>query len=302
MTNQFPGNAISAINSAQNFLNANNNPLTQSQQQSYEANGFLLPATYSADQNGLPYTNVPANRQGRLNRNIITWFVPQFGTVRMYINPQNISYGNKKLITKDRTKGGFTLQYWGEDLTTINMSGTTGSSGVEGINVLYQIYRAEQYAFDAVGLTLAANNAAADVANNIVNGVGGALGNSVNQLFGGSPNSPSAAAAGASILGGVLGMDSPNNNLAAQNIPSLAELAFTVEFFWNGEVYRGYFDSFTVNFHADNFLVDYSIVFMATQRRGMQLNYFPFQHAANQGPSQATTPHSYSSGVLTGTQ
>lgn len=295
---QFPDNLISSVNSAQNFLNSTQ-PLTQSQQESFKADGFLLPATYSADQNGLPYTNVPSNRPSTLKRNIITWFVPQFGTVRMYINPQNITYANKKIISKDRTKGGYTLQYWGEELTTINMSGTTGSSGIEGINALYEIYRAEQYAFDAVGLTLAANNAQADIANNLVNGVGGALGNSVNQLFGGSPNSPSAAAGGSAILGGVLGLDSPNNNLATQNIPSLAQLAFTVECFWNGEVYRGYFDSMNVNFHADNFLIDYTMVFVATQRRGMQLNYFPFHRAANQGPSQYTTPNSFSGVVQT---
>ncbi|TKP54045.1 hypothetical protein DVY53_14385, partial [Enterococcus faecalis] len=98
--------------------------------------GFLLPASVSADGNGLPYNHVSNNKPGQLKRNIITWFVPQFGIVRMYVNPNSISYNHKKLLSKDRTKGGFTLQYWGEDLTTINLSGTTGSSGIEGINLL----------------------------------------------------------------------------------------------------------------------------------------------------------------------
>src|SRR5512135_2016378 len=151
------GNLASTLNGA--------NPLTQSQLASFESNGFLVSSTPSADGNGLPYNKINPGVNGKLNRNIITWFVPQFGTVRMYVNPQNIAYNHRKLINKDRTKGGYTLQYWGEELDTINISGTTGSSGIEGINMLYEIYRAEQYAFDAVGLTLAANNASADLAN-----------------------------------------------------------------------------------------------------------------------------------------
>jgi hypothetical protein len=300
MTNQFPGSALSAINTAQNALNNNTNPLTQTQQQSFKSDGFQLPASFSADQNGLPYTQVPSYKQSQLNRNIITWFVPQFGTVKMYINPANISYAHKKLINKDRTKGGYTLQYWGEELTTINISGTTGSSGIEGINALYEIYRAEQYAFDAVGLTLAANNASADIANNLVNGVGGALGNSVSQLFGGSGNSPTAAAGGAGLLGGILGLDSPNNNLSVQNIPSLAQLAFTVEMYYGGWVYRGFFDSMTVTERADNFQMEYQMVFMATQRRGYRVNYFPWTRSAKDGPSSYTSPQSFSGNVQSG--
>lgn len=300
MTNQFPGNLLNSVNQIQNNLNSVQPSLTQSQQETFKSDGFLLPATFQADQNGLPYTQVPSYKPSQLHRNIITWFVPQFGTVRMYVNPSNISYANKKLINKDRTKGGYTLQYWGEELTTINISGTTGSAGIEGINALYEIYRAEQYAFDAVGLTLAANNASADLANNLINGVGGALGNSVNQLFGGSPNSPTAAAGGAGILGGILGLDSPNNNLSVQNIPSLAQLAFTVEMYYGGWVYRGFFDSMTINERADNFLMEYQMVFMATQRRGYRVNYFPWTRSAKDGPSNYTSPQSFSGNSSTG--
>jgi hypothetical protein len=269
------------------------NSLTQQQQNSFKQDGFLLPATFQADGNGLPYSKVPFQHAGQIKRNIITWFVPQFGTVKMFINPENITYAHKKLITKERTKGGFTLQYWGEELTELNIQGTTGSSGIEGINMLYEMYRAEQYAFDSVGLTLAANNASADLANNLINGVGGAIGNSVDQLFGGSGNSPSAAGAGAGILGGILGLDSPNNNLSVKNIPSLAQLAFTVEMYYNGWVYRGYFTDMTVNERSNNFLIDYTMKFVSTQRRGYMVNQFPFQRNPAQGASQYATPHSF---------
>lgn len=282
---------LNGLNSAQNFLNGNN-PLTQSQQESFKSDGFLLPATFSADQNGLPYIQVPSYKPSSLNRNIITWFVPQFGTVKMYVNPQGITYGHKKLINKDRTKGGYTLQYWGEELTTINITGTTGSSGIEGINALYEIYRAEQIAFDAVGLTLAGNNAAADLANNLVQGAGNLIAGAV------GANVPGSGSAIGSALGGILGMSSPSNNLALQNIPSLAQLAFTVEMYYGGWVYRGFFDSMNVRERADNFLLEYDLVFMATQRRGYRVNYFPWARSAKDGPSAYTSPYSFS-GVVT---
>lgn len=282
--------AISGISQAQATLNSLN-PLTQSQLASFQSNGFLVASTPSADGNGLPFTKIATGVTGSISRNIITWFVPQFGTVRMFINPQNITYNHRKLITKERTKGGFTLQYWGEDLSTLNISGTTGSSGIEGINMLYEIYRAEQYAFDATGLTLAANNAAADLANNLVQGVGGALG----QLIGG--DNATAAAGGAGLLGGILGLSSPNNNLSARNIPSLASLAFAVEMYYNGWVYRGYFENMTITERADNFLFDYQMTFVVTQRRGYRTNYFPWHNNPKGGPTtnQAFYPNSANS-------
>ncbi len=284
-----------AIGDAQNFLNNKNNPLTADQRDQFKSDGFLLPASFSADGNGLPYTKVPSFRAGQIKRNIITWFVPEFGIVRMYVNPNAISYINKKLIHKDRTKGGYTLQYWGEELTSINISGTTGSSGIEGINMLYEIYRAEQYGFDAVGLTLDANNASADVANNLVNGIGGAIGSAVGGLFG--ADSSTSAAGGAGLLGGILGLDSPNNTLSAKNIPSLAQLAFSVEMYYNGWVYRGFFENMTINERADSFLFEYQMTFTATQRRGYRTNYFPFHRSAKDGPSQYATPNSFSGEV-----
>lgn len=290
---------VSGANSAQNFLNANN-PLTgtgsiQNQQ------GFNAPEVPEANGNGLPYSSIASNfNEPVIRRNIISWFVPQFGVAQMFVNPENISYASKKLITKDRTKGGFTLQYWGEDLTTINISGTTGSSGIEGINMLYEIYRAEQYAFDGVGLTLAANNASADIANNLVNGLGGALGGAINGLFGGDPSSPTAAAGGAGLLGGILGLDSPNNTLSAKNIPSLAQLAFTVEMYYNGWAYRGFFENMNVTESADNFLMQYDMNFVVTQRRGYRVNYFPWTRSAKDGPSQYTTPNAFSGNVTIG--
>jgi hypothetical protein len=281
---KFLDDGVSAIGDAQGFLNSKNNPLSDAQRDQFKSNGFGLPAVPSADGNGLPYSKVKSMRDGQIKRNIITWFVPEFGIVRMYINPNSLVFSHKKLIDKTRTKGGYTLQYWGEDLTTISLSGTTGSSGVEGINMLYEIYRAEQYGFDAVGLSLDAKNAAVDIANNLISGIGGAIGGSAGAGIGG-------------LLGGLLGSESNNNNLSNTNIPTLAQLAFSVEMYYNGAVYRGYFESMTVTERADNFLHEYQINFVVTQKRGYRLNYMPFHKSPNEGPSQYNTNNSFNGHV-----
>lgn len=299
MANTPLDDAIKGLDQAQKFLN-NNTPLTQSQANQFRADGFALPATFSADGTGLPFSKVTTNRPAQMKRNSMTWFVPQFGLVRMPLNPARLSITDRKLINRDRTKSGFTLSYWGEDLTTINLSGTTGSTGIEGINLLHEIYRAEQYAFDSIGLTLAANNASADIAHNLINGIGAAIGGSIGGAIGGAPGQPNGAAIGTGILGGILGLDSPFNTLSARNIPSLAQLAFTVELYYGGVVYRGYFESMVVNEQADSFPIEYQIVFIATQKRGYRLNYFPWTHAANQGPLQYASPYSYSGEITNG--
>ncbi len=270
------------------------NAATAQQQASYQSNGFLVNSTPSADGNGLPFTNITPGVDGQITRNIITWFVPQFGTVRMFVNPNKIQYSHKKLIGKEKTKGGFTLQYWGEELSTLDISGTTGSSGIEGINMLYEIYRAEQLAFDAVGLTLAANNAATDVSNLVSQGIGGAIGQTI-----GLTNLSAPSTGG--LLGSVLGLSSPNATLSCANIPSLASLAFAVEMYYNGWVYRGYFDSMTVSEQSEDFLLHYDIKFTVTQRRGYRTNYFPWHESPVSGPSQYTTPYSFSGNVIQNT-
>lgn len=278
---------INSVNSIQNFQN-NNTPLTESQQSQFKSDGFLLPASFSSDGNGLPSSKVSPFRNSQLKRNIITWFVPEFGIVRMYVNPNNITYSHNKVISKDRTKGGYTLQYWGEDLSKLNIIGTTGSSGIEGINVLYEIYRAEQYAFDGTGLSLAANNAATP---NLLNSI---VGGDTSNLLGGTVNGV------ANSVGSLLGLDTPNTGLVANSINSLAQLAFTVEMYYDGWVYRGFFESMTIQERADNFLLEYNMNFVVTQRRGYRTNYFPWSKSAIDGPSQYTSPYSFSGNVSTG--
>jgi len=248
----------------------------------FENNGFVVSPTPGADGNGFPSSKIPTLAKGIRKRELIHWFVPEFGVVKMYINPSSISYNNSKLITQERTKGGFTLQYWGENLTKLSIQGTTGSSGVEGINVLYELYRAEQLSFDAVGLTLASNNAAVQGAEQIISGIGSGLGDLIGGNGGGG--------VGSTIANGLFGIDTVNSQLAPRNIPSLAQFAFAVEMYHQGWVYRGFFENMVINERADNFLWDYTINFTATQRRGYRTNYFAWHRSPLSPSGSADNP------------
>ncbi len=77
-------------------------------------------------------------------RHLMVWELYDGTMVEMYINPQQVVFNHTKKITSTRTKGGFVVQYWGDDLDTLQLTGTTGSAGIEAIEVLYDIYRSEQ--------------------------------------------------------------------------------------------------------------------------------------------------------------
>lgn len=130
--------------------------------------------------------------------------------------------------------------------------------------MLYEIYRAEQYAFDGTGLAVAGNNYNANkAATNIVQ-------SGLNQL----------GSAG-TALGGLLGIDRAEENLIPKNMPTLAQYAFTVEMYYSGVIYRGYFTSMNIIESADNFNFQYDMSFVATQKRGYRTNTFGWQKSPN---------------------
>lgn len=224
---------------------------------------------------GLPSNQVPSQLAGTASRNIINWFVPEIGIINMYINPQNIAYNHKKLITTHRTKGGYIGQYWGEDLTHLMIRGHTGSSGVEGLNVLYEIYRAEQYLFDPIALQMSAANS--------ISGLNSFVDSAVGNLSGFANNIASATA-------GVFQFDPASQAILPQNIPSLASIAFGIEMYYSGWVFRGFFESFNFTESVDRLgFFDYDINFTVTQRRGYRINYQPWQHSPLYGPSNWDT-------------
>jgi hypothetical protein len=237
----------------------------------FKSSGFGVAPIPSADGSGLPSSKTPSQLTGQVQRNIMHWFVPEVGVINMYINPQNVDYSTSKIINKELTKGGFVVQYWGEELMTLSINGHTGSSGVEGLNVLYEIYRSEQYTFDPIGLTLAASNS--------ISGVGDAVNNALGNLTGLNTSIANATS-------GLLGLDPSSQNILPQNIQSLASLALGIELYYTGWVFRGYFNSFSFTESVDRLgLFDYKIQFTVTQRRGYRTNEFAWQHSAINGPS-----------------
>lgn len=250
------------------------------------ANNAIKPPTSSG--NGSRQNKVPPNRAGFHTRNLVRWFIPETGIIDMYINPESIVTNDSKIISDTRTKGGYILQYWGEEKTQLQISGTTGSSGVEGINVLYDIYRAEQVAFDPYALVFAA---ALDASNNNDSFLGDSPVSLLSNLASGLGQTFSQQVTN-SLVSGTTNPTRPR--------PTLASLAFSVEMYWSGWTYRGYFKDFRVTESSQKLgLFDYSMTFIATQRRGYRANFLPWHRSPTSGPSNSDpefgAPYSYSS-------
>jgi len=249
------------------------------------ANGFQAASVPTTTGLGTRTGRLPTEVIASSTRKMVHWLVPEGPIVEMYINPQSIVTNHKKNITSQRTKGGFSLQYWGEDLTILNISGTTGTSGIEGINVLHDIYRNEQLAFDPYALFLAQKQQQETYAGDVF-GIGSALSGS------------SAGEIGDTFVNSLIGASEEAFPQAAGQAPTLASLAFQVEMYWSGEVYRGYFTSFQVTESVQNLgMFDYQIGFTVTQKRGFRRNFLAWHRSAVYGPSNSNpdfgTPHSF---------
>ena len=185
----------------------------------------------------------PSNRA----KSIIFWRLPSGDHVRMYINPQNLQINESKQITPVRTKGGFVVQYWGDNLAQMTLSGTTGSSGIKGINVLRDIYRAENRAFDLVAAS------------------------QTNELLAATSNPFFDAANPGNVLPSVARTLRERQFILR---PSLASLALSVTMHYQGIQYKGFFTAFTVTEAADNVgLFDYTMNFSVTEIRGKRDNF-----------------------------
>lgn len=194
---------------------------------------------------------------GRRNRQTIQWRVPGMGMVEMYINPQQMRITEKKVIKTSRTKGGYIMQYFGEELPTISLSGTTGASSIEGINILRQVYRAEQSSFQQVAATLADKfqeytsgaSLSGLVSQASKGSIGGVAGSLVNSLIGGNANPPL--------------------------LPTLGSLAVAVEMYYQGWVFKGFFTSFTITESTSlgAGIFEYALEFTAFDRRGVRSNF-----------------------------
>lgn len=249
---------------------------------SNEAQGFSNTANLpSPSGNQLRQSKIGSLRTANVVRNMVRFLLPELGIVEMYVNPQSIQYNDKKHISSPtRTRGGYIIQYWGDDLGDLTISGTTGSSGVEGINVLYDVYRNEQVAMDALALAVEAakdKESSGDLmdtvlgSDNLLTGIGNAIGVGVDSLFDQVTNV---------IQTGSIDPMTPK--------PTLASIAFQTEIYWSGWIFRGFFTSMNVTESADKLgLFNYKMSFTVTQKRGLRLNFMPWHRSAVEGPSNS---------------
>ena len=202
----------------------------------------------------------PQTPKAKRQRQLARWRIPALGFIDMYLNPQQIQIQERKIITKQRTAGGYLIQYYGEELMELTISGSTGASGIEGINILRRVYRAEQEAFQKVEQTLA------DRINSMTrqgslsslskraqeDGIGGLAGSLISDTLGGAKNPPL--------------------------LPTLGSLAAAVEFYYQGWVFKGYFMNFGVTESVQNGVgvFDYNMSFTVTDRRGFRTNNMPW--------------------------
>lgn len=200
-----------------------------------------------------PNTRVGSGITNR-SQQIMTWRLPNGASVQMYINPQNFDVRDTKQISYNRTKGGYVVQYWGQNLSELSLRGTTGSSGVQGINVLYDIYNAENRAFELV---------AATQANDLVQSLSDS--NLGENGFG------EVVTTYAQVL--------RDRNFILR--PSLAALATSILLFYQGIQYKGFFTSFNVTESTQNLgLFDYDMTFISTEKRGTRRNFIAWHKEA----------------------
>lgn len=196
-----------------------------------------------------PHTRLANSVGGGRNAQVMHWRLPNGSSVQMYINPENFVIRESKQITQTRTKGGFVIQYWGENLTQLTLSGTTGSSGIRGIQVLRDIYRAENRGFDLVAAQQI--QLIKRVKDNI----------DVNSDINKALQDTAEAIEGQNFL----------------LRPSLASLATSILLFYQGVQYKGFFTEMNITESVQKLgLFDYSLTFMATETRGSRKNFMPW--------------------------
>jgi len=223
------------------------------------------------------YRTAQGNIPATYRRNLIYWVLPDTGVVSMFINPNNISINRSKEIKSERTKGGFVTQYFGESLTDVSITGTTGSFGIEGINILEDIYRNEQIVFDTVALNAEANNEQ-ETGNWFADFFAPSLGDALSF---------------ASMLG-----DSEMNSPFSGPKPSLAYYASSIEMHYGPLTFHGYFTNFTVTESADTLgWFNYDLKFKATVVKGRRANFMPWHRSPQIGGRPINSDEDYSSSL-----
>jgi hypothetical protein len=205
---------------------------------------------------------------------------------RLYLNPSEFRVNEVKIIKDTLTKGGYSVQYWGEQLTTIDINGTTGSSGIEGINVLYSIYRHEQLHYPSVledrdrrlakeALDQAVNNGSSSQNSSLVNALTIAdtilTGGEISETIRGVSSTIN------SFKDLIQNGGSDYTPTVSPSIPTLAAFATNIQMYHDGVFYRGYFGNFSFSENAESpGYFTYNFQYKVTRKYGERKNFMPW--------------------------
>lgn len=210
----------------------------------------------------------------------------EFYKKRMYLNPTTINSTHRKSIQKQFTKGGFFVQYWGEELTTLAINGTTGSAGMSEINKLMSIYRHELIHFN--NLLIEKN---IDFNESLNESLGAVNSGNENRFL----NTLSyldqllLSGQGQTVVDGFSTFTENLNNILSgkKDDPvkykeviqeqSLATLATSLIMEFKGIFYRGYIDGFSFSENASEpGLFNYNFNFIVLYSSGKRENFMPW--------------------------
>ena len=221
--------------------------------------------------------------------------------IPFYINPEQMDIQDKKLIQKSQTKGGFSVQYWGEDLSTLSISGTTGSGGIEAAYLLRDVYRHEQLQMNKILLARlkeakdaeeSASQNSGSPPQNFYNAVDKLTGGALSQIVDGV----------SSVIEGLKGSYDTNNSGIEKIFlsPTPAAFATSIDMYYGGERLRGYFESFSIKENAQSpGIINYQFSFVITRRWGTRKNYMPWHRNPKDRSGHATGASLPSEGAAT---
>lgn len=201
--------------------------------------------------------------------------------VPLYINPTNFQTNYTKNISETQTIGGFVIQYWGDRITTISISGTTGSGGIDAINILYQVYKAEQIQFKNILLKrqaeLATRIKEAETASQEVGNINPAQ--AIDQvLFNGAfSNFANGVTETMDFFKNAIAGNDVSSQSMVRLLPTMSAFAVSLDMHFQGKVYRGYIDSMTITENgASPGHFDYTLQFKSLKEYGERTNFMPW--------------------------
>jgi hypothetical protein len=204
--------------------------------------------------------------------------------VPVYVNPETFNIQNTKIISETLTKGGYAVQYWGEQLSEIQAGGSTGSGGIEAINILYAIYKNEISQFNKILLersVLLSDVTQSAISDTSKLNVGTGITSILNELTQGgfSDIVDGTKSAIEQITNSALGITENNPN-SIELIPSIGAFAVSMILYWQGEKFTGYFKNFRVDENASSpGIFNYQFTFMVTKRSGTRTNFMPWHRS-----------------------